>query len=119
MVTLKCHNCGREVEKDDPPEEYVCKGCGAVNVVPTFDGTGDAACTCLAPTSFEWQLPAGKLTGPKGPIYITAQGSHMTKAKYIESFGLDPDIALEYMRSGAAAKERDDDIDIGGRRRAK
>jgi hypothetical protein len=98
-VILKCHNCGSEKETDSPPKEFVCKVCGGVNVVALTDGSADQAGGCIAPTGFEWTLPAGKLSGPAGTIYVTAQGSHMTKAEYIEAFGLDPDIALEYMRA--------------------
>lgn len=99
MVTLKCHNCGSESDFGAKPKEFKCLVCGAVNVVPLTDGAADQACGCIAPTGFEWTLPAGKLSGPAGTIYVTAQGSHMTKAEYIEAFGLDPDIALEYMRA--------------------
>ena len=100
MVTLKCHNCGSEKETDKPPKEFVCKVCGGVNVVPLTDGTADQACGCLAPDGFEWTLPAGKKTSAVGEtVYITAQGSMMTKSEYIEAFGLDPEIALAYMRA--------------------
>lgn len=99
MVILKCHNCGSEKETDNPPKEFVCKICGGVNVVALTDGTADQAGGCISPTSFEWQLPAGVLDGPMGKIFVTAQGSHMTKAEYIEAFGLDPEIALAYMRA--------------------
>jgi len=44
-------------------------------------------------------LPAGVLTDAVGrKIYVTAQGSQMTKEEYIDAFGLDPEIALIYMR---------------------
>lgn len=98
-MLLKCHNCGSEKEPVTVPKEFVCKVCGAVNVVMLNDGTADSAGGCIAPTGFEWTLPAGKLDGPAGTIYVTAQGTHMTKVEYIETFGLDPDIALAYMRS--------------------
>ena len=98
-VTLKCHNCGAETELEKKPKEFKCLVCGAVNVVPLTDGAADQACGCIAPTGFEWTLPAGKLSGPSGTVYVTAQGSHMTKAEYIEAFGLDPEIALAYMRA--------------------
>lgn len=99
MVLLKCHNCGSERETDNPPKEFVCRICGAVNVIPLTDGTAGEAAGCLPPTSFEWTLPAGVLTDAVGrKIYVTAQGSQMTKEEYIDAFGLDPEIALIYMR---------------------
>jgi hypothetical protein len=104
MVILKCHNCGSEKEVKSPPKEFVCKVCGGVNVVPATDGTSSEACGCIAPTGFEWTLPAGKIKSPAGIIYVTSQGSHMTKKEYIDAFGLDPDIALEYMRSHKGVK---------------
>jgi len=99
MSKFKCHNCGRQVESDKLTKdtEWVCT-CGAVNVVPLLDGTGDDAVSCLAPTGFEWQLPSGVLEGPRGKIYITAQGTQMTKDEFMTAFKVDPDLALEYMR---------------------
>jgi len=100
MVTLKCHNCGSERETDSPPKEFVCRICGAVNVVPLTDGTYDEAAGCIPPTSFEWKLPAGcKETALGEKIFITAQGTEMSKKEYIDAFGLDPEIALGYMRA--------------------
>ena len=99
MVILICHNCDSEKETDNPRKEFVCKVCGGVNVVALTDGTADQAGGCIAPTGFEWTLPAGVLDGPMGKIFVTAQGSQMTKAEYIEAFGLDPEIALAYMRA--------------------
>ena len=105
MVILKCHNCGSKKETDSPPKEFVCKICGGVNVVALTDGTADQAGGCIAPTGFEWTLPAGKKTTAVGKtMYITAQGSEMSKAEYIEAFGLDPEIALAYMRSHKGVK---------------
>ena len=119
MVKLKCHNCGREIEVETPPKEFVCT-CGAVNVVPTFDGTGDAACTCLVPTGFEWQEPAGVKAGPGGKIYITAQGTEMTKDEYIKAFKLDPDLALAYMRElGREGKEGYTNVSTLGKKKVR
>jgi len=100
MVTLKCHNCGSERETDNPPKEFVCRICGAVNVVPLIDGTAGEAAGCMPPTGFEWKLPAG-FKGPNDPalgekIYITAQGDEMTRQEYIEEFHIDPELALAY-----------------------
>jgi len=90
---VKCVNCGTEKETALP--EYRCSECGAANVVPTFDGTAEEACTCLAPTGTEWTKPAGKL--PDGR-YTTAQGTIVTKEEFMEAYNTDPDLALEYMR---------------------
>lgn len=98
MVILKCHNCGSEKETDNPPKEFICKVCGGANVVDLTDGTADSAGGCIAPTGFEWQLPAGVLEGPTGKIFVTAQGTHMTKAEFIDAYKIDPGIALAYMR---------------------
>jgi hypothetical protein len=96
MVILKCHGCGREAKTDRPPKEFVCKVCGAVNVVPDTD-TASEACGCLPPRGFEWTLPAGVKERPDGKIFITAQGTEMSKAEYIEAFGIDPEVAKAWM----------------------
>ncbi len=102
MVELKCHNCGSIKEVDNPPKEFICKNCGAVNVVELGDGTADQACGCIAPTGKEWQEPAGfKIIGGE-KIWITAQGSEMTKEEYIEAFGKDPEIYQEWMKNHKA-----------------
>lgn len=98
-MNLKCHNCGNVVEVSlETPKEFVCTNCGAVNVIPRAE-TYDAPLDCLAPTGFEWKLPAGKIGNPIiGYQYVTAQGSYMTREEYIATFKIDPEIALEYMR---------------------
>lgn len=101
-MKLKCHGCGSEKETDLRPKEFVCKICGAVNIVQYNDGSSEDAAGCIPPTSFEWSLPAGILESPAGKIYVTAQGSHMSKAEYIDAFGIDPDIAKEWMKKMAA-----------------
>lgn len=98
MMLLKCHGCGAEKETDKRPKEFVCKDCGAKNVVDYNTGSVDQAASCIPPTGFEWELPAGKLEGPKGQIYITAQGSQMSKEEYIDCFGIDPDLAKAWMK---------------------
>lgn len=99
MVTLKCHGCGREAETDNPPKEFVCKVCGAVNIVPEFDGTASEACGCIPPRGFEWRLPAGINRSVSGEVeVITAQGTKMTREEFLEAFGCDPVIVYENMR---------------------
>ena len=106
MVMLKCHGCGAEKETDKRPKEFVCKDCGAVNVVDYGDGTADDAASCITPKGFEWELPAGVLEGPKGKIYVTAQGSQMSKEEYMDCFGIDPDLAKAWMKKmGTEGKE--------------
>ena len=97
--TLKCHGCGSVKETNKNPKEFVCKNCGAVNMVPEGDGTSLAPLGCTPPKGFEWTLPSGKQTDPSGKtIYVTAQGSMMSKKEFIETFGCDPDIMLRKMR---------------------
>jgi len=98
MVILKCHGCGREAETDNPPKEFVCKVCGAVNIVPENDGTASEACGCIPPTGFEWKLPAGINRNANGEVeVVTAQGTKMTVAEWISAFGCDPVIAHQHM----------------------
>lgn len=100
---MKCHNCGSFVVLDlANPKEFVCPVCGAVNVVPReMVSSSDAPLDCLAPTGFEWTLPAGKVGNPvTGYKYITAQGTHMTREEYLATFRIDPELALNFMRAG-------------------
>ncbi len=96
-MKLKCHNCENVVEVDAAPKEYVCKRCGAVNVVVEKKELYGEALGCLPPKSFEWTLPVGVLEDAVGrKTYVTAQGSYLTKEEYIRDFGFDPDIAIAY-----------------------
>jgi len=112
---LKCANCSKIVETEKELKKYVCPSCGAINTPEDPNaGFGDQACGCLLPDGFEFRLPAGKI-GNKftGYKYISPDnGDELTKTEWMLSFGLDPDLALEYMRSNAAADERDDDVDL-------
>jgi len=98
LLKLKCHGCGEEKETELRPKEFVCKNCGAVNVVEYSDRSSEDSAGCIPPTGFEWTLPAGILEGPMGKIYVTAQGSHMSKEEYIDAFGLDPEITRDWMK---------------------
>lgn len=75
----------------------------AASAKPLQDLSGYATeeLTAPQPTSFEWSLPAGKI----GPNYVDAQGNIMSKDAYVQTYGVDPDYALWYMRTGQAAKE--------------
>ena len=100
MVKLICHGCGdeKDVAKDAVPKEFVCQKCGAVNVVSEDYSSTDAA-ACLPPKGFEWKLPAGKKTNAAGEtVYVTAQGTEMTKKQFLETFGVDADIMIRKMR---------------------
>ncbi|MCX8207422.1 MAG: hypothetical protein N3G75_06280 [Methanothrix sp.] len=104
-MLLKCHNCGSEADFKIMPKEFVCSVCGAVNVVPQISEAADEPLSCLAPTGFEWQLPAGKIGNPVfGFKYITAQGTQMTREEYLATFKIDPEVALQFMRSHRGVK---------------
>lgn len=105
-MEYKCHNCGEVSKFETPLKEFVCQHCGAVNVVPDVpDRTSDEPLGCLAPTSFEWTLPAGRIESVTGQIwYVTAQGTHMTRPEYIAAFGFDPEIALKKMRNNRGVR---------------
>ncbi len=99
----KCHGCDATLKIDHQIKEFVCEDCGCVNVTMTTDLESDDAASCIPPTSFEWKLPAGQIGSPvSGYLYVTAQGSQLTKAEYIEAFGIDPEVALNYMRTHKA-----------------
>lgn len=98
MVVLICHGCGSEKEVSQPPKEFICGECGAVNVVPR-DMSNPDACGCLSPTGFEWCLPAGVVESVSGQkIYTTAQGTKMSREEFVKTFGVDPEIMLARMR---------------------
>lgn len=99
MKTLICHGCGSEKKVYIFPREFCCKDCGAVNVVPLGEGTSNEPIGCIPPKGFEWTLPAGVKADPTDKkIYITAQGSEMTKKEFMDVFGCDPDIMRTAMR---------------------
>lgn len=106
----KCANCGviRTFEKD-LPKKFCCSGCGVLNTPqPETAGTGDQACGCLLPTSFEWIEPSGKLEPAGGePLFTTADdATPLTRIEWIETFGRDPVVVLEIMRNlGRKGKE--------------
>lgn len=99
-MKLKCHNCPHEVDIEPAPTEWGCAQCGAVNEVPTFDGTADQSCCCLAPPTWAgWTLPSGVHADPIGNAwYKTALGNWLTEEQYVKQLGLNPRIAVEAMR---------------------
>jgi len=79
----------------------VCPQCGTVSIVDEDKLVeGDDPIPCIAPTGFEWTLPAGKLMPVVGePIYVDAFGHHLSRDAYIERYKLDPEIAYTKMRA--------------------
>lgn len=101
MVNLKCAGCGKEWTQDKiPSKKFICPVCGALNtVLSDLSGTGDQACGCLLPTSFEWKLPAGEFQTPFGLEYTTADGDRMTRLEWIDDFGCDPKVLWQNMKT--------------------
>ncbi len=78
----------------------ICKNCGTVLDLPDVKTEeGEDWLKCLIPTSFEWSLPAGKLTPVIGePLYVSALGEKLTRSEYVKKYRIDPEIAYERMR---------------------
>lgn len=85
-------------------KRFICKNCGAVNVaeITEKDLKGpddDDWLNCVLPMSFEWSLPAGKITPLVGdPIYISAGGEQLSREDYLMKYNIDPEIAYQLMR---------------------
>jgi hypothetical protein len=107
MVGYKCHGCGDVKEYPKQLKEWVCTTCGCINVVENYSPDADNVCDCVPPKGFEWKFPSGVKEDVMGnKIYISAQGTEMTKEQFMDSFGFDPDIALARMRElGSKGKE--------------
>jgi hypothetical protein len=96
----KYHGCDEVKATDHPIKEFVFSCCGCVNIATGLDQDADEACACVPPKTFEWSLPSGKIGNPVvGYRYVTAQGTEMSHEEYIETFGLDPEIALKCGRA--------------------
>lgn len=105
-MKYKCHGCGEEKESDKIVKEFCCINCGAVNVVILNPEGYENACDCIAPKGFEWSMPSGELEGPKGKIFVSAQGTTMTKEEWINAYGVDPEITRAWMkRMGIEGRE--------------
>jgi len=87
----------------------ICQNCGAVNEVTLPEGGEDKEWLgCILPSGFEWKLPAGKITPVVGdPIYVSASGEHLSWARYIEKYGIDPEIAYTRMRLQSGHEKRE------------
>ena len=82
-------------------KKFVCKNCGVVNEVAdvVLKSSGDWL-ECALPTWFELILPACKIIPIIGdPIYVTAHGEHRSRSAYRDEYHIDPEIALNLMRS--------------------
>jgi hypothetical protein len=114
-MKITCAACGATANSDNPPKEFICSECGSINVTEIREESGKQACNCLLPTTFEWTLPLGKIGNPiAGYKYVSPSGTLMTWEQWMVAWNIDPDRALDWMRSGGAAKLRDDDLDLGG-----
>ena len=100
MTPYKCANCETITELPDVIKKFVCPVCGVLNTPRRENaGTGDEACCCLLPDSFEWLLPAGEFETPNGMLYSTADDSTMLTAKeWIATFGADPALLKAWMK---------------------
>lgn len=103
-------------------KKFICQNCGAVNdveiTVQDLQDSNDDWLDCILPTGFEWSLPAGKISPAVGPaIYISGGGEQLSREDYCMKYGIDPEIALQFMRGkllkssaymslGSQAKER-------------
>lgn len=83
-------------------ERLICPHCGGA--VDVLEGGWDPATgwlQCIKPEGFEWYLPSGKIVPVIGPvIYTTADGEKYTREEYLTKYNIDPETALEKMRSG-------------------
>ena len=80
----------------------ICKNCGAFNLISVNPLGPDPAETewhGMPVQGFEWVLPSGKIVPVIGdPIYISANGEHLSRKAYMDMYKLDPEIAYIYMR---------------------
>ena len=101
MVYAKCAKCGVEQPFATLPKKFCCPECGILNTpVPDTYGTGDQACGCLLPESFEWKLPSGKISSSAGEVFYTTadDATKLTRVEWIDTFGYDPEVVLRIMR---------------------
>jgi hypothetical protein len=92
-------------------KKFVCRNCGAVNEASkdVLESNSDWL-QCILPKGFEWILPAGKITPIIGdPIYISSMGEHLSYETYLNKYGIDPEIAYNFMRgnTGYRSASRD------------
>jgi hypothetical protein len=109
-------------------KKFVCRNCGAVNEASkeALESNSDWL-QCTLPQGFEWILPAGKITPITGdPIYISGMGEHLSYEAYLNKYGIDPEIAYNFMRENAGCRSASRNLaepspitsQIGSKRRA-
>lgn|GEM_PF-2202529 len=80
----------------------ICENCGAFNSIsmnPLTQYPADVELQGMPVHGFEWVLPSGKIVPVVGdPIYISANGEHLSRNTYMKMYKLDPEIAYNYMR---------------------
>lgn len=81
--------------------KVVCACCGAANILEETDGPEQENwLPCIAPEGFEWTLPGGRIVPVVGaPIYVDAFSAKMSREEYLAKYNVDPEIALNNMRS--------------------
>lgn len=123
MVKAKCGKCGAIKSFEVLPKKFCCSICGILNTPqPNTVGTGEQACECLLPTSFEWKLPVGEAGSATGEIkYLTADdATALTREEWVNAFGYDPVIVRRNMkRLGKDGVEGYVNLSTLGKKRAK
>jgi hypothetical protein len=80
----------------------ICEKCGAFNAIsanPLEQDFSDIRLQGMPVQGFEWVLPSGKIVPVIGdPIYVSANGEHLSRKAYMDMYKLDPEIAYNYMR---------------------
>lgn len=88
---------------------YICGCCGAeIDVKKTrrAEFTGKWM-ECLPPAGREWKVPAGKKELVDGSImYIDTNSNLHKREEFIELFAIDPERAMNYMRSHIQKKTK-------------
>lgn len=103
MPKAKCAKCGSIRIFDKLPRKFICSDCGILNTPqPEKAGSGDQACECLLPESFEYLLPAGKIGDIRGSKYdkfTTADdATPISRTDWIDIYGYDPEVVWQAMR---------------------
>ncbi len=105
-------------------KKFICQNCGAVNGVDItqqdLEENSDDWLPCTLPTGFEWALPAGVIQPTAGdPIYISGNGEQLSREDYCMKYGIDPEIALRFMRGKLIRSSAYMSLDSKARERAK
>ncbi|MFZ2833494.1 MAG: hypothetical protein WAZ20_06230 [Methanothrix sp.] len=98
-------------------KKIICKNCGVVNEISDDAQIEDSDWVeCTLPEGFEWVLPAGKITPVIGdPLYISAQGEHLSQHAYLDRYSIDPEISYQLIRG--SSRSRSAVMAAAGRRR--